>query len=598
MTTVSEQEQIAFFEGVYARHREACDRVGLVVRTYRVAGIAVRLELAGPALVPYYTRALAHLEVDDATPTTATLCLWDSESTGVTMAPRPWQWDAVSDRGDLWGFGSDRIHTAYHYHDLSLALFDRDRQLGVSWIQSVAGLPYWTVASPLRTLFHWVLSEHGLQLVHAAAVAHNGRALLLVGKGGSGKSTTALTALEHGLDFLGDDYVVVRAEPPTVYSLFATAKVGRADVTANDRFAALRPYLYREPTPDDEKAVVLLAELFAERVIEEAPIEAIALPRVVDRTTTTFAPELPQRIQQAATLTTLAQLPYAGDATHHRIAALVAAVPGYSLELGRDKAGVAEAITSFLRDPSSRPTPGPIGMTSDRPLVSVIIPTFNGARFLPDAIASIVAQRYPSLEIIVVDDGSTDDTAAVVAALPVEVHYFKQENLGPAWARNRGIRDASGDYLAFLDVDDLFAEGAITALLDELLADEARDVVQGYSQVTEWVPETGTFESRGSPTETFPYSIASGIYRRRVFDKVGLFDPSLFYGEDRDWFRRASEADVRPHKIDAVTLIVRRHGQNMTEGKSLVELNTLRVFKLALDRKRRRAQTPNDPDAT
>ncbi len=588
--TVSEPDQIAFFDDVLARHRDARARVGAVSRVYRVAGVVVRIELAGEALVPYYTRALAHLEVDAATEAAVTLCLWDSESTGVTMAAPPWQWDAVSDRGDLWGFDSARVHTAYHYHDLSLALFDRERNIGVSWIHTVTGLPYWTVASPLRTLFHWALSEHGLQLVHAAAVARGGRALLLVGKGGSGKSTTALTALEHGLGFLGDDYVIVRADPPTVYSLFATAKVGRADVAGDgDRFAALRPHLFRAPTANDEKAVVLLARPFADQLVHEAPIEAIALPRVVDREVTTFASEVPQRIQQAATLTTLAQLPYAGDATHRRIAELVRAVPGYALELGRDKADVAAAIARFLAEPATRPAPGPSATADDRPLVSVIIPTFNGARFLPDAIASIVAQRYPSLEVIVVDDGSTDDTAAIVAALPIETHYFKQERLGPAWARNRGIRNASGDYLAFLDVDDLFAEGALTALIDELLADETRDVVQGTSQITAWVPETITFEPCGSPTETIPNSIPSCVYRRRVFDAVGLFDTSLLHGEDHDWFRRAREAGVQPQQIDAVSLIVRRRGQKTPEGKSLGELNALRVFKLALDRKRRGA---------
>lgn len=367
----------------------------------------------------------------------------------------------------------------------------------------------------MRTIFHWWMERCGCQLVHGAGVARRladgqGRALLLVGKGGVGKSSTALTCLEQGLGFLGDDYVIVRpGKLPMIYSLYATAKLNRADV---DRYPGYREHLYREPTGADEKAVVMLYPAFADQLCREMPLAAMAMPRVVDRETTTFLAESASVLQQAATFTTMAQLPYAGDASHQAIARLCASIDGYRIELGRDKAGVAQAIATCL-DAAATRTPGERATVGDGsraveaavlPLLSVIIPTWNGARFVADAVNSVVAQGYPALEIIIVDDGSTDDTEAVVRSLPIEVHYFKQENLGPAWARNRGIRDAAGDYLAFLDIDDLFAEGALMTLMHALLADPALDIAQGYSQVTEYVPESDSFEYRGSPTESFP----------------------------------------------------------------------------------------------
>jgi glycosyltransferase involved in cell wall biosynthesis len=219
-------------------------------------------------------------------------------------------------------------------------------------------------------------------------------------------------------------------------------------------------------------------------------------------------------------------------------------------------------------------------------LVSVIIPVYNGARFLPEAIANILGQNYPSLEIVVIDDGSTDDIDAVVAAIPVEVQYVKQENAGPAAARNRGIKETSADLIAFLDVDDLWPENVLGLLAETLEQNRQYDAVRGFAQLMAPNKETGRFEHIGNPKESYPYYIGAGLYRRSAFQNVGLFDAALKFAEDTDWFARALEKKLKIAQLDQVTLLVRRHGHNMTQGKSLVELNALRVFKKTLDRQR------------
>jgi GT2 family glycosyltransferase len=100
--------------------------------------------------------------------------------------------------------------------------------------------------------------------------------------------------------------------------------------------------------------------------------------------------------------------------------------------------------------------------------------------------------------------------------------------------------------------------------------------------------ETGRYEYVGNPHESFPFYIGAALFRRRAFEKVGLFDTEFRFAEDTDWFNRAIEAGIGLERLPQVTLLVRRHGSNLTHGKSLVELNTLRVFKKALDRKRGR----------
>ena len=90
----------------------------------------------------------------------------------------------------------------------------------------------------------------------------------------------------------------------------------------------------------------------------------------------------------------------------------------------------------------------------------------------------------------------------------------------------------------------------------------------------------------GSPRESFPWYISAALFRREAFTKVGPFDETLRFGEDSDWFKRAAESALTIERLPSVSLLIRRHAGNMTRGKSMVELNVLRVFKKALDRQR------------
>ena len=114
-----------------------------------------------------------------------------------------------------------------------------------------------------------------------------------------------------------------------------------------------------------------------------------------------------------------------------------------------------------------------------QPLVSVIIPSYNYASFLPQAVASVLGQRAPGLEVevIVVDDGSTDNTVEVAQSLGSDITFIQQANSGPSAARNAGLRAASGDFVAFLDADDLFARGLLASQLRVFEAQTELDMV-------------------------------------------------------------------------------------------------------------------------
>lgn len=592
----TEAEQQALYEETRQCYLRAAGSAGQIDRYVRLAETTVRLCFAGPALVEHFTAALDHAGISPVENPDVELCLWDSESTGIPMPLPPCKRSAFTDRGDIWGFNSTRIRAAFHYSDYSVHLLDRQARVGIYWTQNAALLPYWADSSPLRTLFHWHLEQHGCQLVHAAAVGTRRGAVLVTGRGGVGKSTTALSCLRSGLHYLGDDYVAVRGgDEPAVYGLYGTAKLDPDHMTRFPEFETLR----RNPAmPANEKVVLDLHPCFAGQLEHRLPLKAIVMPRINDGRDTTFRPADPVPTRKAVCFTTMCQLPYVGRHTHDFFTSLCSSVPGYVLELGSDLARIPDAISKLLEQPPpSRPCPLSNTQRSrpakEYPLVSVVVPVFNGERFIREAIRNIVEQDYPATEIIVVDDGSTDRTGSIVRNLPYDIRYFRQKQYGPASARNRGIRDTTGDLVAFLDVDDLWPEHNLQMLVGEMLRRPEADVVRGHAQVMEYDHENGTHAFTGNPEEAFPDYIGAGLYRKRVFTKVGLFDPALRFAEDTDWYNRAREQGIPMERLNAVTLWVRRHGRNMTHGKGPLELNMLRAFKKTLDR--RRAREGGDP---
>jgi glycosyltransferase involved in cell wall biosynthesis len=183
------------------------------------------------------------------------------------------------------------------------------------------------------------------------------------------------------------------------------------------------------------------------------------------------------------------------------------------------------------------------------PQVSIIIPTYNRAHFLPDAIESVFAQTYRNWELIVVDDGSTDNTKEVVEKYGSRVRYFYQENKGPGAARNLGIRQARGEYIAFLDSDDMWMPEKLERQV-RLFEREPDVGLAGCGCY--YVDEGGTV--RGA--EQAPYTIDhkdmqvrcalvgstdAAMARRVCFEEVGLFDESLLRCEDWDMWLRISK---------------------------------------------------------
>jgi glycosyltransferase involved in cell wall biosynthesis len=221
--------------------------------------------------------------------------------------------------------------------------------------------------------------------------------------------------------------------------------------------------------------------------------------------------------------------------------------------------------------------------------VSVIIPVFNGERYLSAAIESVLAQTHPPFEIIVVDDGSKDSSGKIARGFGQPVRCHAQVNQGLAAARNQGVRLAAGDFLAFLDADDLWLPDKLTQQVALLTALASLEAV--FSHVRQFFSPDISVATRQSVRfiqEVMPgYVAGTLLIRRASFLRVGDFDVRRRAGEFVDWFARAQEKGLRYRMLDDVLALRRIHNANMgilqrDENRS----EYLQTIKAALDRRR------------
>jgi glycosyltransferase involved in cell wall biosynthesis len=226
--------------------------------------------------------------------------------------------------------------------------------------------------------------------------------------------------------------------------------------------------------------------------------------------------------------------------------------------------------------------------------ISVIIPAYNQGHYLGEAIQSVIDQTYPDFELVVVDDGSTDKTAQVACSFSdPRIRYIHQENRGLSAARNTGILRSSGEYLTFLDSDDLFVADKLETLLNAMQRDPELGFVAGQAVLIDEnaLPLGKVFDTPlpENPAHLLlwnPLHVCSVMMRRDWQKKVGLFDESLHAYEDWDMWLRLARAGCRMGWVPHPVSLYRFHTRQMTRDKERMTTATFAVLE----------KVYNDPD--
>ena len=331
---------------------------GAVQQWYRIGGHDVCVRTIPEQDARRLRPALVHLAIPEATASAAglTISAWN----GATPSAPPMLADLLrrlrtdwrlecGPRGEVLELHASGISAIYNAGPNVLTVVDFDQNRG--WLLKLDDdtFPYWEVGSPFRFLLHEWFAARGLQYVHGAAVGTEKGGVLLVGKGGSGKSTTALLCASAGMQYAGDDYCLIDPARAWAHSLYNTGKL-----KGSEDYARLPELKGLSTNPDsferggDGKGVYFLDEIWPDRVVADMPLRAIVVPRITGQTATRIEPCSAFDALVAMLPSTVAQLPAATNEDCDRMVALAEKLPAYLLHLGTDTRGISAALTTLL----------------------------------------------------------------------------------------------------------------------------------------------------------------------------------------------------------------------------------------------------------
>lgn len=337
-----------FFEASLRKTDDPIDRF------YQITGLILHLRFSGPALFSRFSPAFDHLLIPASDPCDLTVYLWDAESVPNVMTPLPWSRDDYLPMGFIRGYNDERFVTIFQQESQALNMYDTVTNKAIFCVPDVHKIPSFENGHPLIPLLHSWFSRHERQLVHAGAVGRSDGGVLISGRGGCGKSSTALTCLGSSLSYAGDDFVAVRLSPePFVYSVYNTGKLEPHHLVNFPHLVSL----HQRKENSKEKILFYLHQKFREKLISGFPIKALLFPQVV-KGPSQILPITPRETLKALAISTVSLLPGSFALSLKNLAKLTRQIPGYLLELGSDLSAVPALIEDVISQASSwKPKP-------------------------------------------------------------------------------------------------------------------------------------------------------------------------------------------------------------------------------------------------
>lgn len=313
-----------------------------VSRYFKIGPHRTRFVFACPELADSLAPPFEHLEIEAVAGPDLTIAFWDSQLSGIPLQPP--RWAAV--QGCRLSLHGDGTFVQYDFGTEILHSYSAKDRLGIFWVKDATKTFFAEKVCPIRSIFHWLCQGSSLQLIHGGAVGDENGGAILVGRGGSGKSTSCTTSLLSDLFFLADDYCLIDTEQARVFSLYASSKIN-PDMLP--QFPHLSESRIDPSEGEGEKPSFLLGQSYRERLKAELPLKAILIPRLKGGLETQVSPASAMQGLHALAPSTLFQSTGLGDDSFKKMAALSRRIPSFFLELGTDLRGVPRAIGALLK---------------------------------------------------------------------------------------------------------------------------------------------------------------------------------------------------------------------------------------------------------
>lgn len=337
-----------FFNYLKSSYEASIVNKPIVKKLVKIGDKTMALNFSGDTLLPIFFKAFDHLETVSSSINELQIYFWDSESTNTaTIDSVPWKNEERNHLGLIDSFTDGRYFTLQQPGSEAIYMLDSEKNIGYYWVSTISNIPYWESDFPLRMFLHWWLIGTSYQPVHAGAVGTEKGGLLLVGKGGSGKSTSTLSCLNTNLKIAGDDYVLLDTQSKAVFSLFSLSKLNlnSIELLKNEQINIdeLAP-------PIDGKYRIKLHPKFESSMIHCIPLVAVLLPQVTTQKNTTIVPCSSAQSLLALAPTTLFQLPGLREESFKKMSDFVRTIPSFHLLLGTEKVHLPDILEKFIAD--------------------------------------------------------------------------------------------------------------------------------------------------------------------------------------------------------------------------------------------------------
>ena len=322
-----------------------------------LAGNKIRLNFANEYLEEKLFPALSHLEVDSSEDLSLNIDIWDSTTSAV---PLPFIENSKArvhiELGERWGanlydlaFEQVRVFYMPAPHEY-LCIYHPVKRHAVYWYRDAHKIPYYELGAPLRTLFDWWATYNKLILTHAAVVGHKNGAALIVGKGGKGKSTSAISSIfSEQLYYLSDDYMILEpSDRPIAHSIYNTGKLAYTHL--NHNFPELRSFLRPSFEPDQEKGVFVFNETHPDRLITQLELSCALLPQVSENGLSSFERIKPIHLLKGLAASTLYQSTSGSQNVLSGLVSVLNKLPAYTFKSGSDLSEIANKLTELIRE--------------------------------------------------------------------------------------------------------------------------------------------------------------------------------------------------------------------------------------------------------